>query len=553
MTLQAACRALVISTLLGLSSVLAGCASGPAFEAPTHEATAQVAPPVPDSEIAVAARLPYAELRQIAASQVPASTPVSGLQQIACAPVPSLSGGGVGSKQVCTNIPYCDAKGCGVRPQCAQVPTLIAPTVVTTQQCANFGWQATIRPEGAVTLQKAGDALHIEQPVRIDGQGGVGGDLSRIMAASPRSFQAHLVPGADLKFNLDANWCPVIQITPTQRWVSNASVEVMSKTCVGVPLGPFGNRQVCAGPAALDLTAVANANMHATQDALIKSVQSALSCDKVRTQLAAVWRTTAIPLADLGGAKAYLNLTPTTAALSELLVDNDQIRFVAKVGVQTVISPIPVPTTQLTLPPLGRATPEAGGLDLNIQAVAPYSLLKSALAGAMVGKTFVNRTVAGEASVRIDDVDIYASKDGISVGLKLAARLPGRVLDDSGWVYLAGRPTALPDGRTLSIQDLRYAVVLKNPILKLVVATFNGQILAELNQHSSFDLTDVINTASAQIVNGLNTAPVQGVSFHAGKADIALKSVAVGPDGVFANAAIRVPLDVTLTRSLLPH
>ncbi len=553
MTLVTACRSLVISTLVGMSAVLSGCASGPAFEAPTHESTVQAARPAPDSQITVAAKMPYVELRQIAASQVPASTPLSGLQQIACAPVPSLSGGGVGSKQVCTNAPYCDAKGCGMKQQCAQVPTLIPPTVATTQQCANFGWQATIRPEGPVTLQKAGDALHIEQPVRLDGQGGVGGDLSKIMSSIPRSFQAHLVPGADLRFNLDANWCPVIQITPTQRWVSNASVEVMSKTCVGVPLGPFGNRQVCAGPAALDLTAVANANMHATQDALIKSVQSALSCDKVRAQLTPVWRATAIPLADVGGAKAYLNLTPTTAALSELLVDNDQISFVAKVGVQTVISPNPVPATQLPLPALGRATPEAGGLDLNIQAVAPYGLLKSALASAMVGKTFVNKTVAGEASVRIDDVDVYASKDSVSVGLKLAARLPGKVLDDSGWVYLVGRPTALADGKTLSIQDLKYAVVLKNPILKLVVATFNGQILAELNQHSTFDLTDVINTASAQIVTGLNSAPVQGVSFHAGKPDLVLKSVSVGPDGVFANAAIRVPLDVTLTRSLLPH
>ena len=233
-----------------------------------------------------------------------------------------------------------------------------------------------------------------------------------------------------------------------------------------------------------------------------------------------------------------------------MIVDQNQVRIIAQMAVRTALSPTPGPATPLPLPPLGRAGGPDGGLDLDIQTAVSFSVLKSALTSAMVGKTFTEHSLAGDAVVRIDDADIYPSEGHVAVGLKVAARLPGKVLNGSGWIYLRGRPVALGDGKSLRIEDLDYAVSLDNAFIRLVVATFHGPILAELNQHASFDLTDGIAAAAAQISSGINNANLAGVTLSAERPSIALKGVSLSADSLLANAQVRVPLSIQLVKGV---
>ena len=543
---------LVLHAVAGLLLLsLANCAAGPGLQPPPRDMAVTPTPaPAPESVVTLGAAIPFKQLQQAVATYMPPAIPVSGRGSLMCAPVPTATGARIENRQTCVNTPYCDAKGCGTRLQCATIPVPIPPSLGTTQMCTNFAWEGTISPEGPITFARNGDALHVEMPVRVDGHAIVAGDLPKVLPANAEVFQAHLVPGADIRFDVDSNWCPVLQATPTQRWVTSATVEVIPRTCTTLNLGPLGQHPVCAGPANLDLTGAANAKIAATQADILKGVRAALGCDKVRAQLAAVWHSNAIPVGDAGGPKAYLNLTPTPASLSRMIVDQNQVRIIAQMAVRTALSPTPGPATPLPLPPLGRAGGPDGGLDLDIQTAVSFSVLKSALTSAMVGKTFTEHSLAGDAVVRIDDADIYPSEGHVAVGLKVAARLPGKVLNGSGWIYLRGRPVALGDGKSLRIEDLDYAVSLDNAFIRLVVATFHGPILAELNQHASFDLTDGIAAAAAQISSGINNANLAGVTLSAERPSIALKGVSLSADSLLANAQVRVPLSIQLVKGV---
>ena len=83
-----------------------------------------------------------------------------------------------------------------------------------------------------------------------------------------------------------------------------------------------------------------------------------------------------------------------------------------------------------------------------------------------------------------------------------------------------------------------------------MVATFHGPILAELNQHASFDLTDGIAAAAAQISSGINSANLSGITLSAERPSISLKGISLNADSLVANAQVRVPLSIQLVKGV---
>jgi hypothetical protein len=129
--------------------------------------------------------------------------------------------------------------------------------------------------------------------------------------------------------------------------------------------------------------------------------------------------------------------------------------------------------------------------------------------------------------------------------------LPGKLLDDEGWIYLTGEPQVGPDGRALKIGSLRLALVVRNPGVLVLTTLFSGPVIAVMNANANYDLTDTLNKASDQMVAGINAAHINGVTLNAGRPTITLKRVAADRDGVLADASIRLPLTATLGHSLI--
>ncbi len=540
---KSALRAALIAALATLSA----CAS---YAPPEHVAPVAHAPEITDSQIMLSASIPLSELRE-ALVRLPPDIPAKGTAKLVCTPLPHAEGGGVVMQDTCADVPYCDAKGCGSTRKCVKTPRLVPPSVSLQPSCANYDYSVVIHPDGPPVVSRNGDKLHVEQPLRIEGTGAFSGDLALVLPRDTKHFEVRLAPGADLGFDVSTDWCPAVDLTPTQKWVTSAKVLVLPQSCTTIDLGRLGKHPVCVGPADLDLTGVANANMKGVQDQIGKAIRIALACDKVRGQLESVWKTTPVPLPDLAGAKAWLNLTPHSASLARLRVDDQGVHLSARLGVRTEVSTVPAAPESLALPSLTRLNPDAGGLDLNLRAEASYVTLKAALSQLVVGQTAEAVTPAGRLSARIIDFDLYPTRTSMTVGVKIRTRLPGKLLDDEGWIYLTGEPQVGPDGQTLKIGALRLALVVRNPGVLVLTTLFSGPVIAVLNANANYDLTDTLNKASDQMVAGINATHINGVSLNAGRPAITLKRVAADRDGVLADASIRLPLTATLGHSLI--
>lgn len=523
---------------MALLALLTGCGDKKLFEAPPRSATTDVVPPpVSDSMVTLLARIPYDALQQAVAAKIKASMPFDGNGHIACVGVPRLDPGGVGSHNECK---------LGI---CVPVPDITAPSIKWADQCADYNWHADVSKQGGFSVARAADAVHLQQGLHVQGQAGVGGDLARLLSLNAKSFAADALPAIDLKFDMSEQWCPLVNVTPTGRWVSDAKVELVGRNCVGFDFGPLGHPQVCAGPVNLGLADVLNGELDKHKGEIQAAVSSALPCDRIRAKIAEQWHPISIKTDK--NAQLFLNVVPTGAAFSGLIAEDQAVKLVVQVMAKTSVGPTGIATQSVPLPPLGHAAASRSGVVLNVQVAAPYSLLKSELATNLKGKDFKQQTPAGDVKVHIDDVDIYPSQTSLAIGIKVKADLPGHWFDTSGWVYLSGRPVAVPANKSIEIQDIHFATVIDNDFWKIVEALFSQQILGVLRDHSKVDLGKPMDDAAGKIKDGIAQANVPGLKITAGTPAMELTDISIGKDNLVASAKLGIDFDMELSAALL--
>ncbi len=532
-----------VSLVFALLALLTGCGDEKLFEAPPRGATTDVVPPpVSDSTVTLLARIPYDALQQAVAAKIPASMPFDGNGHIACVGVPRFDPG-VGSHRECHNV-------LGLGEICVDVPNIPVPSIKwDNQQCADYSWHADVSKQGGFSVARAADAVHLQQGLRVQGQAGVSGDLARLLSLNAKSFAADAVPAIDLKFDMSEQWCPLVSVTPTGRWVSDAKVELVGSNCIGFDFGPLGHPQVCAGPVNLGLADVLNGELDKHRGEIQTAVSSALPCDVIRTKIAEQWHPISIK-ADRNE-QLFLNVVPTGAAFSGLVAEDQAVKLVVQVTAKTSVGPAGIATQPVPLPPLGHAAANHSGVVLNVQVAAPYSLLKSELATYLKGKDFKQQTPAGDVKVHIDDVDIYPSQTSIAIGLKIRADLPGHWFDTSGWVYLSGRTVAVPANKSVEIQDIHFATVIDNDFWKIVEALFSQQILGVLRDHSKVDLGKPMDDAAVKIKDGIAQANVPGLKITADTPAMELTDISIGKDNLVASARLSMNFDMELSAALL--
>ncbi len=521
------------------------------FQAPPHGGTSAPAPAVSDSIVTLVATLPYPTLVDIADQKLPQSVPLGGDGHIACLDVPFVNPGHVGSHEECINKPYLDFRGAGTERVCAQVPDFTGPSIGTHNQCADYHWHADINKDGGFQASKNSNSIRFAQAIHVTGQAGVGGTLADILSLKGKNIDIHATPRFDVVATLDGNWCPVVHVVPNGSWIDSASIEVVGHNCVGFDLGPLGHPQLCAGPINLGISDELNHEFDKYRGDVEKGAQSAIPCDTIRPKIVDQWRPYAIKLDTGTATPLYFNIDPKTAAFSGLIPEDGRIRVAVRVGAKTVLSPAPIDTGKVPLPNLEVASPAQGGVEISLQAVAPFGLLKDQLALASKGKSFKTNVPGGTAEVTIDDVDLYPSKDSIAIGLKITAKTPGRWLNTSGWVYLSGKPKAVPADNAVTVENIAFATVLDNTFWSTVQGLFENEILTLLKAHATFDLSKQIEDATARISSAVARADVPGLKLRSGKPNISLDGVYVATDNLVAVVKMSMTLDAEVTEAII--
>lgn len=534
------------------ATFLSGCDKKELFEAPPH-ATPKDQTPLPStlSTLTLATELPYQSIRSLIQSQTPSQMNFSGNGHVACGQIPFINPGGIESHEKCLDVPYCDFRGCGLQRQCVHLPdTFRAPSIGTHERCADYDWSAVASRQGDAVVAKAGDYIHLEIPIKIAGKAGVGGDLAKLLSLSAKSFEAQLRPGVDVLLSLGQDWCPKLAIVPTNNWVSSAKVEAVGRNCLGFDLGALGKPEVCAGPVNIDLTSKANDAVAAQQSNLVAAANAAINCKSIRDSVAAQWRPIAIQLVpdNSTGKPLYLNISPKGFAFSGLKAADDSVNVALKVWAETKIDPIPVKSDPIPLPEVSPLDASESRLSVALPVRVPYSDIAATLAANFRGKDFSTDTSAGKVRVRIEDLEIYPTSNGLAIGVKIDAKLPGQFLNTKGWIYLIGQPKSDPTKSTIEIAKISYATVLDNKAWQVLVAVFDTQILKALQVNSRIDLKPAITQSTEQLMAQINGASMNGVKVKANLPTANLEAISIGADSILG--FVTANMDFTLRPNL---
>ena len=500
-----------------------------------HPASAQ------QSVIQVSTSVPYATIRTIAVAKLPPQFDFSGNGHLACANVPHFVGGHIGSHRQCA---------LGV---CVNVPDVTAPSLTTQSACADYHWNATVRREGDPVVSGAGQALHIEVPIRVDGSAGVGGDLAKIVSLSGKSFEAHARPGVDVSVALDANWCPVIHATPTAtNWVSSARVEAIGRNCVGFDFGKLGHPQVCAGPLDVDLDKEANNSVGSLKGTVKDSIEHAASCDTVRKSVTPYWKTFPVTIAGLPGGQGYLNVTPQSAMLSALTPETAALRLTGGVSATTALSATPIAVRQLDLPQLKLASQPTDGLQLSLSVPVGFALINQAAGSLLQSEKFTQSTPLGPIVASVADIRITGSSGALVVGVKLAATLAGTPITLPDWVNVSANPTIAPGTTQLALKNLQVDLGTQDPTMKALGSVLQNQILVRISSPLPvLDLKPELDNLSKQIQAAVNFFAAPGIAFTAGQPQVTPTGLGVSDTALTVSANVAVPFTIALTQDFL--
>jgi hypothetical protein len=493
------------------------------------------------STLSLVVKIPYQSIATMADSKIPPTTAIGGNGNI-CASLPHLNGGHTGHHTECHRVVFARI--------CVEVPDFTAPSLDHRDACAGYDWNADIAKSGTISVGRSNSTIEVRQPVRITGRAGVRGALADLFSLRSKSFASDLMPHLNLAALLDANWCPLVTVTPGSDWVNDASAEIVGKNCLGFDLGPFGRPEICAGPINLSLRDVMNTELNKRLPGIQAEVSKALPCDLVRSKVTPFWRPISTKIEPLPGDKLYFNLVPIGAAFSGVVPEDDGVKIALQLIAQTSVGPNAILTDPLPLPPLGALKSDANALSLDLRLAVPYLLASHEIAKNLVGKEFTQHLTLGDLKVRIKDVDVYPSGSSVVVGLKIDADLPGNIVSTSGWVYLVGKPVVQP-GNIVRIDDLQYSTVLDSKFWILAQTLFDTQIKHLLSSYSQVDLSKQSDSASQRIVEQLTTLALPGVKLLPQKPTLMLNAISAETDNLSATLSIKMEFELEVSLDAL--
>lgn len=382
--------------------------------------------------------------------------------------------------------------------------------VLVGKVCVGTKYKYNVR-RGDIAIAAVGtNAVKLSMPVSLDGQGGFRGDLSSLIDADAKNFDAAANVEIILTPTIGSDWCPSVGVAPSYNWTKNPRVEVVSRVNV-------------------DVSGQVNSVLNSKLPEIVQAIQQSINCEQFKAQLTAIYGKQTFPIEITPGQKMHINVEPLDFAFSGLKVDTQAIRLATMLTAKVELSGIPSTPSTLPLPPLKTIGVEIPPrISIAVPLRAPFTLLQSEVQKLTSGKTFKADTAAGEVKATLKNVEIYPTSGGkIAIGVDFDAKLPGKLLDTKGIVFVVGALVA--EGPTgVRLKDPTFTRILDNDAWNVLSALFESQIRDELDKSLRYNFSDDVAKAKKALADKLAEPGVnQQIRAKVTDVDIALGRVGV--------------------------
>lgn len=396
--------------------------------------------------------------------------------------------------------------------------------------CAGTHYDYTVTRRRIEIERYSTDAIKISVPVSVEGHGGFRGDVARALGLHAKNFFAEAVLDILVVPKLNPDWCPQFELSASYRWIRSPRVEIVDRVWIQVS-GPVEEK------------------LNQQLPGLIEKARGALDCARFKSDVAKLYGTLSFPIALPWNDKLHVNLEPSDIAFSGLKVDQNSLRFAGVLTVKAEVSGTAVQATPLPLPPLRKLeSTEVPRLSVALPLRVPYSSLISAVRQTLKGKNFQQDAPAGKVAATVSEVRIYPSKDKLVVGIDFDAKLPGKILDTKGSVYIIGS-LRVDNGTRVALKDVSFTRILDNEVWNVLSALFDTEIRKAIEDAARYDLSSDIDKAKAALAEKLgNAKTIPGVKITASEVQMSLGRIAVASNEL----AIESLLAATVTMEIDP-
>lgn len=393
------------------------------------------------------------------------------------------------------------------------------------EKCVGTHYSINVSRSASAVLEPVDQqTIRISFPIDVSGQGGFRGTLADMSGLDAKNFRASMRVWADVTPRISEDWCPILDLSVGYSWNDSPKVEIVSGVWV-------------------DIKSQVEDAINGQLPQLVSSARNVVECGNFRNRIADSFRTKSVPISGANGQTAYLNIVPKDVGFSGLIVDGGDLKVAATLDADASISTSAIKEEPYVLPKLKTIAPSAPRLVIKLPIRAPYSVIKQAVASQMIGKKFSESTPLGQASVAINDIDVYPSGDKLVVGLHISARAPGKVADTQGVVYVFATPF-VANGNKVVLHGIGFSEVLDNDFWKWASVIFEGRIIKELERNSVFDLSSQIAASQNDIAEKLKSVS-PGLSAEIVNPKLALGRLVAAKDEVAAEVIYEASINLS--------
>ncbi|MBI0434673.1 DUF4403 family protein [Roseomonas sp. KE0001] len=392
----------------------------------------------------------------------------------------------------------------------------------------------TLRRTTPVAFSEAGGRLRASFGVDARGTAGLRGWLADTVGLGRKNFQAAARVQADLGLRLDQGWCPHVAMDIAYDWTEAPRLEVIG----GVWMGVEGQLRTAVDAALRELPA---------------QLHGLIPCERVRAEVAQLWRRQEIPLQLPAAPPLFVQIEPVSLGTPGLVVAADHLRLPLSLRARTAVTDTaqkaaPAPP----LPPLRDLPPEASRLRLAIPVRAGYDMVRDWMMREFGGRDYPLDVAGWTVRLQIRDIFLYPSDPGLALAVRFSARTPGGWLDTSGRVIFWARPVLEQGGTRLRLTELRFARELDNLVWSIASAAFEERIRARLSELAVYDFAPLMAEGLARLRRSLDDpALTAGLRLEVARPRLRLERIVAEEDALTVLGAAEA--EVAAELAILPE
>jgi hypothetical protein len=404
------------------------------------------------------------------------------------------------------------------------------------RECLEADWSVEVKRHGEIAISGNGERMRVIFPLFISGETVFSGTVASLLDVSHARFTGEFFAISDATLGLDKALCPVVEIGDIGfDWQELTKAEIFGRhdfrlAGVGFTVGPWK----------LPLGPLVGRSLKDSLRAALAGANGAIPCDERRSELVKLWQDYAIPATFPDAPAPSLTVVALGRGPDGLFAEAERAQFIASLNASTE------PAQPRNIAALRQASTggEIGRSAFRVPVRAPYSLMSETTSEALHGKVFEAPVDTGKVTVRVRSVEVYPSGDRLAAEISFGVRLPGRVLETLGRVWMTARPVLDPDGRRLRVTDVTLTRRIDGPLWPVVDIVVYGDLRKALEATTIADLGPVADRAVAKLRAVMSDPSRAGRNrFSLGNTRVAFTGPILDEDGLVAEAMFDATID----------